>query len=169
MNTGCIACPPSHLVTHSYLYTKCNMQESVCVCVCVGLRVSLRIGRGLPVTWITLYMWGQYVQCWSVCVCVWLLLGDTPHNTPPPLPSSSIKQEGERHLCHFALRHRDNHTLTGHTNTLDKHIPEGHTDYPEKRGSSLCSACWIPPVEALKKRRQNLTTLSIIISPAQSR
>lgn len=105
----------------------------------------------------------------SAKVCVsGVEVGASVGATPPsycPLPlKSCIKEMGaENHLCHFALRLWDNHTLAGHTNTLDTRIPRAHSDYPEKGGTSVC---WILPWWALwldwkiEEERHSWTTLS---------
>lgn len=78
-----------------------------------------------------------------VCVCVsferWgLLLRDTPHHTPPCL--LLYKREGGKGTFVTLLPDAETIPLS-----LDTHIPQGRTDYPDKGASSLRPVTWVPP------------------------
>lgn len=130
-------------------------------------RGSEGAGRGLPVIWITLYMWGQYVHWFkSVCVCQGLRWGLKwelhPLHTPPP--PSVMPYKGGGGIGTFVTLLRD--TLTGHTNTLDTRIPRSHTDCPQKR---LCASGFSPSWGLWTENRGESWNTPSIISPARTR
>lgn len=129
-------------------------------------------------------MWGQYVQSFCVCLCVFasvgvchwwswrllLLLWEIhPHTpispsslslSPSPPPSCCIKEMGGKgtFVTLLSLTHRDNHTAHR------THIPLGHAGHLEKKRLSVSAGS--PQLEGLrteKRRGENTITRSIII------
>lgn len=136
-------------------------------------------------------MWGQYVQSFCVCLCVFasvgvchwwswrllLLLWEIhPHTpispsslslSPSPPPSCCIKEMGGKgtFVTLLSLTHRDNHTAhRTHRPLGHTHIPLGHADHLEKKRLSVSAGS--PQLEGLtteKRRGENTITRSIII------
>lgn len=134
----------NHLWYHTHTHTYAciyKMNKTMC------LRGSHGVGRGLPVGWITLYMWGQYVLCLSVCVRGWgggcYESSYTPILPAPPSKKLYKADGGKRHLCHLAFRHRDNHTLTGHRNSSGTYRSSWDNRDLRVHFIGLCPAgCW---------------------------
>lgn len=130
------------LTSCTYALGKCSLQRTVCS------RGSCRLGRGLPVIWIALYMWGQYVQRWSVCQGLrWGLLWERhPLCTPPSLCKRLYKADGGRSTFVTLLSDTETITLSLDTQTLWTLAILGHILRKEAlpgTGSSPCWAFWL--------------------------
>jgi len=116
-------------------------------------------------------MWGQYVQCRSLCVCVCVcqglrwgrLWGLHPlPNTPPPSKKGSIKEEGGEaslSLCsqtETITLSLDTHT---HAHTLNGAFLGGPTYYPEEKSFFLgTGSCALPSgLKPVQEEEENHT------------